>query len=285
MTTGITYQGKRVVVTGAASGMGDAVARLCSALGAEVIGLDVRPIAAPVARRIEVNLQDEASIDRAVEAVTRPGGTVGSGRVDALFNCAGVPGPPFSSVDTMLINFIGTRHLTEGLLVGMQAGAAVVSVASVAGMGYLRNLAQASTLVGIPDFAAARRWCEEHPNVAQGYAFAKECVIVYTMRRVKELGARGIRINCTSPGVTDTPMLGQIYGLVGKDWIDRHMLGCLGRAATPVEQAWPLVFLNSDLASYVSGANWLVDGGYSGAVMTGQIEPPPPPAPRAAGTS
>ena len=59
--------------------------------------------------------------------------------------------------------------------------------------------------------------------------------------------------------------------------METHLQGFFGRNAKPAEQAWPLAFLSSELASFISGVNLCVDAGYSGALLTGTIDPPPPP--------
>ena len=262
-----SYRGKKVVVTGAASGIGQATASILTELGAQVTVLDVKKVSVKVERSFEVNLQDRESIDRAVR-------DIGSG-VGALFNCAGLPGPPFSNIDVMTVNFIGLRHLTEALLPQMGAGSSVASIASLAGMGYQRNLKNVLELTGTPDFASARAWCEAHPDIANGYSFAKECIIGYTQLRAKSLGERGIRINCISPGLTETPLLEHVSKTVSREWMEKYLQGFLGRNARPEEQAWPLIFLNSDAASYVSGVNIPVEAGYTAALTTGQAAPPP----------
>src|SRR5262249_7518090 len=154
-----------------------------------------------------------ASIDDAV-------GRLADRPVDALINCAGLPGPPFSDLETMLVNFVGLRHLSETLAERMRPGAAIASVSSVAGMGYMRRLAQLKPLLETLDFDAARKWCEENPKVANGYPAAKECVIAWTQMRAKPFGERGLRINCVSPGITETPMLEKFDDLVGRDWME-----------------------------------------------------------------
>ncbi len=268
MPDDLTYAGKRVIVTGAASGMGEACARLLVQLDAEVWGLDIKPVSAPVKEFVETDLRDPDAIEWAVSRVGEP--------VDALFNCAGLPGPPFSKLDTMLVNFLGLRHLTERAISRMRAGGAIASVSSVAGMGYLTNLANVKQLLEASEFGAARAWCEAYPDIANGYPFSKECIIVYTLMRGRALAERGIRINCISPGITDTPMLPHFYEQTGREWIEKNFQGFLGRNARPGEQAWPLVFLNSQTASFVTGANLFVDGGYTGALFTGQVSAPAP---------
>ncbi len=74
------------------------------------------------------------------------------------------------------------------------------------------------------------------------------------------LGAKGIRINCTAPGVTDTPILDQLRSAYGQEFLDSFKTP-LGRVAGPDEQASVLVFLNSAAARYITGQVIWVDGG------------------------
>jgi len=247
------YQGRRVLVSGCASGMGRATAKLLLEAGAEVHGLDVRPSDLPLASMGEVDLRDPASIDAAV------GGLAGS--FDALFNCAGL-GPTFSPIDIVKVNFIGTRHLTERVLPLLKRGAAIGSIASTAGMGWSRRVPVLTSFIATQDYAAAVRWAAEQADVVgEGYSFSKEAVIVWTMLQSQELIGRGIRINCTMPGLTQTPMLtDQIAVNTAPEVLDQ-VVQPFGRAATPEEQAFPLVMITSPAAGYLNGAALNVDGG------------------------
>ena len=247
------YQGRRVLVSGCASGMGRATAKLLLEAGAEVHGLDVRPSDLPLASMGEVDLRDPASIDAAV------GGLAGS--FDALFNCAGL-GPTFSPIDIVKVNFIGTRHLTERVLPLLKRGAAIGSIASTAGMGWSRRVPVLTSFIATQDYAAAVRWAAEQADVVgEGYSFSKEAVIVWTMLQSQELIGRGIRINCTMPGLTQTPMLtDQIAVNTAAEVLDQ-VVQPFGRAATPEEQAFPLVMITSPAAGYLNGAALNVDGG------------------------
>lgn len=256
------YEGQRVVVTGAASGMGDAVVRTLSDLGAEVTALDVAPVSAPNAKVIEVDLSDRASIDAAVAQL--------SGAYQAHFNCAGVPGPPrFSNLQTMLVNFVGLRHITERVLPMIEDGGAVASITSNAGLGWLKNLDAVREVLDTPDFESGAKWCEAHPEVANGYLFSKQAIIGYTKRRAHQLLERSIRMNCLSPAPTETPMLPDFHAQVSKDFIDEHFRAPIGRDATPEEMAEPLVFLNSRAARFISGHNLIVDYAYAGSIEVG----------------
>lgn len=258
----LNYDGKRCVVTGAASGMGGACARILTELGAEVYALDVQDVKEPVAQAIHCDLTDPASIDTALAEI--------SGEVDRVFNCAGLPGAPrFSALDTMLVNFCGLRHFTESLLPRVVKGGAVASITSVAGMGYAKNQENVHALLATANFAEAKKWCEEHPDVANGYLFSKQAIIGYTYQRSGELAQREIRINCLSPAPTDTPMMSAFHEQIPKEAMDEHFQAPVGRNATPEEMAEPLILLNSDACRFVSGVNLFVDYAYTGQVFCG----------------
>ena len=256
------YAGQQVVVSGAASGMGEATARTLVELGAVVHALDVKPITAPVAKSLQVDLRDRDSIDAAVGALPD--------HIDALFNCAGLPGPPFSALDTTLVNFVGLRHLTESLLPRIPTGGAVASITSVAGMGWRKNLEAVQELVATPDFDAGRAWLEANEDRNNGYLFSKQCIIYYTLERAAALAEQQIRINCLSPAPTDTPMLPTFHQQVTQEFLESHFLSPVGRNARAEEMAEPLVFLNSRAARFVSGVNLFVDHGYVASVETGR---------------
>ena len=97
------------------------------------------------------------------------------------------------------------------------------------------------------------------------------CTIVYTLRRGPVLTRdTGVRLNCISPGPTDTPMMPAFVEQTSQAFMDAYPKP-VGRNSTPEEQAWPLAFLNSDAASYVSGENVYTDGGGAGGLMTGVL--------------
>jgi NAD(P)-dependent dehydrogenase (short-subunit alcohol dehydrogenase family) len=259
----LQYEGKTCVVTGAASGMGDACARTLVELGAEVIGLDVQDVGAPVKESMRLDLMQESSIDDVVSKLPA--------RIDRLFNCAGVPGAPrFSALDTMVVNFIGLKHLTEAVIPRIPSGGAIASITSVAGMGYAKNMDRIQELLALSDFGAQRDWCAANPEVANGYLFSKQMIIVYTFSRAAALAEREVRINCLSPAPTDTPMMPAFYEAAPKEFMDDHFQAPVGRNATPAEMAEPLILLNSHAARFVSGHNLYVDYGYTGQVFSGQ---------------
>jgi NAD(P)-dependent dehydrogenase (short-subunit alcohol dehydrogenase family) len=211
-----------------------------------------------------VDLRDPAAIDAAAAAI--------GGKVDALFNCAGLPqtSPP---LDVMKVNYCGTRTLTERILPLMGEGGAIASISSVGGLGWSRRVPVLMELMQLDSYEAAVKWCEDHLDVVrEGYSFSKEAIIVWTMMTATSLIKKGIRINCTLPGPTQTPMMAH-FEAATKASVLEAATQPINRRSTPDEQAAPLVFLNSSVASYLNGVALPVDGGLMGGIATGRIDP------------
>jgi NAD(P)-dependent dehydrogenase (short-subunit alcohol dehydrogenase family) len=260
-----SYEGRRAVVTGCASGIGAATAHELHELGAEVIGLDRHHATRDLDDFVEVDLGRRDSVEAAASQI---------GRVDALFNCAGLSNGAPDADQLLLVNFIALRHLTELVTATMRRGSAVVSVASLGGQGWEQNLPTVLEFVATPGWDEAVAWSNAHPEQFErgAYGFSKQAVIVYTKVRCVDLASRDIRINSIGPGVTETPMLVDTVRSMGGDptALDR-VPAPLGRRAKPEEQARALVYLNSGAASYVTGQNLWTDAGYMGARDVGAL--------------
>ncbi|MBV1689013.1 coniferyl-alcohol dehydrogenase [Novosphingobium sp. G106] len=258
MTDPYGYRGKHVVVTGCASGIGHATARLLLEAGAEVHGIDFRESDLSLSRFSRMDLRERSVIDEAAREMGRP--------VDALFNCAGLP-PMSPWADVMKVNFIGVRHLSEAIAEAMLPGSAIVTVGSNGGAGWRQRLPELRDFIATTSFEDAAYWCEEHEAPQKvAYNFAKEAIVVWTLTWSAQTIARGIRLNCTSPGSVQTPMLAAIEEVVPTDLIDA-VAQPIGRRSTPEEQAWPLLMLNGHQASYINGVDLPVDGGFIAARM------------------
>ncbi|OBF46415.1 3-alpha-hydroxysteroid dehydrogenase [Mycobacterium sp. 852002-50816_SCH5313054-b] len=259
------YDGRRAVVTGCASGIGEHVVRQLTDLGADVVGLDKRRPPFELNGFHVIDLADPDSIDRAVASIDGP--------VDALFNVAGVSSGIGNPPLVVAINFLGLRHVTEALIEKMPAGSSIVSVSSLAAAGYRDHLRAVAPLLNTANMRQGIEWCQAHPDALAGggYQLSKEAIILYTMQNAVPLGARGIRINCTGPGVTETPILDQLRTAYGQGFLD-DIPKPLGRVSGPDEQASVLLFLNSRAASYISGQVLWVDGGNVGAAIARELE-------------
>lgn len=253
------YRGKTVVVLGCFSGMGEATARWLLDLGAEVHGFDFKEPALGLASFTLLDLRDPLSIDAAAKELP--------GEIQALFNCAGLPHTS-PSIDVMKVNYAGIRRFTEQVLPNIVEGGCIATISSRAGRSWSQRAAVLADLLSKDSFEEAVRWCELHPEaVREGYVLSKEMVIYWTMSLSSALIKRGIRINCTLPGSTQTPMTSQ-FSITSSENILKLALQPINRYSTPAEQAGPLLFLNSTLASYVNGVALPVEGGFLAAVVT-----------------
>lgn len=251
------YDGKRVLVVGGATGMGAAVARLVHDAGAEVVVMDIAACDLPGATSIRVDLSDRASIDGATDECGGP--------LHALFLCAGVAdGTP----GIERINFIGHRHMIERLLAAgaLPRGSAIGFISSAAGLGWEADLDLLKEYLATPDFDAAVEWIAEHGRA--DYMWSKEAICAYVAAQAYPLLKQGIRINAICPGPTDTPLAQankETWLGFGADY--RGDTGI--EASSPLEQAYPLVFLCSDAAAALSGETLISDVGYISSGITG----------------
>jgi NAD(P)-dependent dehydrogenase (short-subunit alcohol dehydrogenase family) len=262
-----SYQGKRCLFAGCFSGMGEATARIVESLGGTIVAADIKqPTTFKYERFHQVDLREKNAIEQLVAETAR------GGPIDRVFYCAGLPGTR-SKVDVMLVNFIGLRHTIETAIPHLRRGGAAVSISSGAGMGYLGAQAQLAPLLAIEDHGAAKEWVAKHQDEFEAYSFSKMCTIAWTQRRGALLAIeRGIRLNCTSPGPTDTPMMPDFVKQSGQAFFDAYPKPIENRNATPEEQGWPLAFLNSDAASYIAGENLYTDGGACNAMLMGTLK-------------
>lgn len=257
------YRNKRVIVSGCYSGMGAATARMLVEQGAEVHGLDYKPTELKLASFTQVDLREPAAIDAAIASI--------GGKVDALFNCAGLP-QTSPALDVMKVNYAGTRRVTERVLPLMSEGGAIVSISSNGGLGWSRRIPVLMQLIQIDSYEGAVQWCRDNAQtVAEGYAFSKEAIILWTLLTSNKLIQRGIRINCSMPGPTQTPMMSH-FEAATKASVLEAATQPINRRSTPEEQAAPLLFLNSPVASYINGVALPVDGGFLAGIATGQID-------------
>ncbi|BCP08098.1 oxidoreductase [Mycobacterium paraintracellulare] len=250
-----SYRGKRVLVVGGATGMGNATARLALDAGADVVVMDYADCDLPGGTAVHVNLADKSSIDAAL--------TECGGPVNALFACAGVADGP----GIERINFIGHRYLIERLRAEdfLPRGSAIGFISSAAGLAWRSNMAQLNEFLDIMDFDTAAAWAID--NGCAHYMFTKQAVCAYVAREAMDMIADGIRINAICPGPTDTPLAqanAELWLDFGADY--RAKVGVA--AATPMEQAYPLVFLCSEAAGVVNGITLVTDSGYLSAGIT-----------------
>jgi NAD(P)-dependent dehydrogenase (short-subunit alcohol dehydrogenase family) len=251
--------GKTILVTGVASGIGLRTAELAGQLGAEIIGVDINEPAARHGHFIKADISTPNGVADLVAQL--PAG------LDALCNVAGLSGTGGAEI-TLAVNFYGLRALSEAMAPKIREGGSVVNVASIAGYGLRANLARAVAMVdadGFDDVAgviAANGVKDE-----EGYPVSKELLLLWTMRAAHQdlFKSRGLRVNAVSPGPVETPILKQFRSVLGDERVDAD-ISRVGRAGTSADVAPVVLFLCSDAARWVNGANLPVDGGLEASV-------------------
>ena len=259
----LNYEGKRVVMCGCHSGIGYEVTRLLLENGAQVTGLDIRPTALPVQEFIQLDLGDEPTIKAALDQIDGP--------LDSVIVTSAIPHKTNPGIACQVVNFVGVRRLVEGLVPKIGRGGAIAIASSGGGAGYPQHMAELLDLVSKhQSFDEGRAWSEARLElVGEGYFFSKECINVYVMWRAYSLlREHGIRLNCIAPGAVDTEAMNR-WAIETGDPIKET----IGRNPTPVQQAWPLLFLASDLASVINGQILWTEQGLMNAALTGQLDP------------
>lgn len=243
--------GKRVVVTGAASDIGAAIANCLTQEGAHVIGIDIRETN-ECHEFFEADLGKQASIDALLGAL--PEG------IDGLANVAGLP-PTMSAPAVLKVNLVGLKYLTKQLAGRMNDGGSIVNLASLAGANWAASLDQVHAANNL-DFESVEDFVEKEQIEAQpgrSYFLGKEALIVWTMQNRWTWRNRGIRMNAVSPGAVDTPILADFLKTLGKKADENRKV--MDRPATPEDIAPMVAFLLSDQAGWFRGANIALDGG------------------------
>ena len=241
--------GRAAIVTGAAGGIGRAIAERCAAEGAAVLIADVQRDAgeaAATAIRSAGGQAEFAATDVTSEADVRAmvdAAVARFGRLDILVNNAGIGRfVPFEQLEPGEWDRIFAVNLRAAYL----ACRAAVPHLKRSGHGAILNLSSQSGLQG--------------QAMNEAYCASKAGVILFTRSLARELAPDGIRVNCVCPGGTDTPLLRSFSRSI-KSADSAPARPPLGRFARPEEIASTILFLASDDASYVTGVALPVDGG------------------------
>lgn len=254
------YKDKICVVTGAASGMGKATCEYLADLGAKVYAMDLAPITVPAEKAIKMNLGDKASVDEAFSQLPDS--------IDKFFGIAGVSGVTTDFATTIRINFIGHRYALENYIIPkLSEGGAIAFMGSLAGTGWQETRAELMPVLEASGWDDA---VEETGKIAKraetkgygkmigvkGYFMSKRMMNLYVKKMAGPLAEKGIRINIICPGSTETQLTSQWASLMDA----KSMQGAQEtRYAQPSEMAGPIIFANSDMATYMSGQNIYID--------------------------
>jgi 2-keto-3-deoxy-L-fuconate dehydrogenase len=238
------FTGRRALVTGAGSGIGEAAARRLHEEGAEVVltNVNVEPveaIAAELGERasaVPLDVRDEDAVREVVRDV------------DVLANIAGIgsttaaPDTPLGVwEDVLAVNARGTFLCCKHAIPGMveRGGGSIVNMASAAGLIGLRN------------------------RVA--YSASKGAVIAMTRALAVDHVADGVRVNAVCPGTVDSPWVRRLVEEIGESLDALRARQLMGRLGTTEEIAGAVAYLASDEAAFVTGTAFVIDGGLTAA--------------------
>ena len=255
-------EGKGALITGGASGIGEATAKLFVEEGASVLVTDIQDergqaladVLGSDAGYLHADVSLEDDVERAVRRATET-----FGRLDVMFNNAGIAGAVGSIEEVTVEAFDETIGvLLKGVFLGIKhaatvmkdrGGGSIINTASVAGIrtGYGNHI----------------------------YSAAKAGVIQLTRSTAMELGESGVRVNCICPGFIATPMIGRARGLSVEeadeklDIVKDAFEGAqpIRRTGLPEDIAKAALWLASDDSGFVNGHTLVVDGGVTGGRM------------------
>lgn len=244
------FADKVVIITGAASGIGEAAARLFAAEGGKVVVSDVNAergeqVAAEIGGHfVRADVTREEAIEALVVAAVKR-----YGRIDCMINNAGMVGAVGSILDTpanywratqaALLDsvFYGIKH--AGRVMREQQSGVILSVSSIAGV-----------MGGLGPHA---------------YTAAKHAVVGLTRSAASELSRHGIRVNAVAPGTTVTALIEEVRGGREQAMAAAAQVSPLGTALLPEEIAAGLLFLAGDGAAHIAGHTLVIDSGVTGA--------------------
>jgi NAD(P)-dependent dehydrogenase (short-subunit alcohol dehydrogenase family) len=249
---------RRIVVTGANSGIGRALASELVAAGDLVIGMDRFLDTLPAGvLGVACDLSDANSTATAVDKVVEVATGTAGGSLDGLAAVAGVPGT--APVDIVLrVNLIGLRRCAELLLPHVGRGGSLVLVSSMAGYRGPAAPEQLSPLLALSDVELLDHVGRLGLDGPTAYQLSKQLVHRYALELAARLHERGIRCNSLSPGPVDTPILADFRATMPTLDLAATMVG---RHALPQEIASVAAFLLSPAASWVNGVDLRLDGG------------------------
>lgn len=247
----ISFEGKAVVITGAAGGLGSAMAKKYARDGAKVAACDLKGADATVAEIRatggEANSYAFDVTDRVQTANAMAQIASDFGKIDVLVNNAGINVGPDErkTVDQFSdrwweaivnVDLNGVFHCTKGAAPHFGEGAVIINISSIVGLVPLRN--------------------------QSAFAAAKGAVVNLTKAMALELAPKGIRVNCVAPGSIGIEVTNLLWQ---KDSAMQGLLAHIpmNRQGTPDEIANAVLFLSSNCSSYTTGAVLAVDGGWT----------------------
>lgn len=241
--------GKIALVTGGASGLGEAIAHRLAIEGATVIVADLDQPAAGGADFIRLDVTDEAQWIAAMADLKSR-----HGRLNIAVNCAGISIARSFPTDTTLADWRRVMSVNlDGVFLGTKHALALMR-ASEPVNGSIVNISSMLSLVAMPDIAA---YCASKGGV---HLYSKSVALSCAEQRV------AVRVNSVHPGFIDTPLFRKALTRFADPSEGRRQydtLQPLGHIGEPDDVAWGVLYLASDESKFVTGSALVIDGGYT----------------------
>ena len=250
------YEGKICVVTGASSGMGKATVEMLVDLGANVYALDLNQCTINgIKEFIKCDLANKKEIDEAFKKIPE--------HIDSFFGVAGLSGAKTDYRTTFDCNYTANMYITLNYLKNrMSKGGSIVYCTSTAGLEWKRFKKEQNKVVHAKTWEEVEEVTRKLASSAPAtfaYMYSKRCLSQFACEQAVEFAKLGIRINNVLPASTDTGMKQEFQDMIGSEKELIAQAGLAGRLASPEEMAYPMVFLNSEMSSFISGLDMVVD--------------------------
>ena len=250
------YTNKVCVVTGASSGMGKATVETLVDMGAKVYALDLNLCSVEgIEKFIECNLAKKDEIDEAFKQIPE--------HIDSFFGVAGLSGSKTDYRTTFDCNYTANMYITLNYLKQrMKNGDSIVYCTSTAGLEWKKFKKEQNKVVHSKTWEEVEQVTKKIASSAPAtfaYMYSKRCLSQFACEQAVEFAKLGIRINNVLPASTDTGMKQEFQDMIGSEEALIAQTGLAGRLAKSEEMAYPMVFLNSDMASFISGLDMVVD--------------------------
>lgn len=261
------YSNKICVVTGASSGIGRETAKMLVDLGADVYALCRRdPKIDGIKQWVSVDLLSKEQIDKAFSELPST--------IDCFFGIAGIASAKVNYVDTITMNFIANRYMIETYLdTRLRDGGCIACVSSPCCRCWPERQEEYMSFLSAKDWDSMVEAAAEQAKTIPGslaYIASKRAINYYAAAQVAHFAKRDIRFNIMIPTATKSEMMAMGIEDMGNDSVYQTYMCNDKPYASPASMAKGLIYLNSELAEYVSGLELYADWGFEAAVRVGQ---------------
>ncbi|MBR3210594.1 MAG: SDR family oxidoreductase [Bacilli bacterium] len=263
------YKDKVCLIIGAASGIGLATTKLLIKEGAIIYTLDKKKMSLPNVNAIYCDLENKNSIDDAFKQLPQ--------EIDSVFGIAGLSGIKTDYLTTFTVNFLSYKYMTDTYLkTRMKKHGSICYVTSTSGKHWAKYAREYKAIMKAETWEKTISILKKKNNLDTpgiiAYPLSKRALNYFAAMKALEYADRDIRVNTIQPATCDTPMLEEFHVNTYGELISQT--GAIQRFARPEEIAKPMLFLNSDMASFISGICLKIDYGNEAMIKLGKKRDP-----------